>query len=75
MRRQNNYSPPQENGATAKLNAGWGDPILKFFSPDILLHPATYQCTSMYQHSGALLQRQRKELLSVPPVSYQKVNS
>jgi hypothetical protein len=44
-------------------------------SPDILLHPATYQCTGMYQHSGALLQRQRNELLSVPSVTYQKVNS
>jgi hypothetical protein len=44
-------------------------------SPDILLHPATYQCTGMYQHSGALLQRQRNELLSVPSVAYQKVNS
>ena len=44
-------------------------------SPDILLHPATYQCTGMYLHSGALLQRQRNELLSVPSASYQKVNS
>jgi hypothetical protein len=44
-------------------------------SPDVLLHPATHQCTGMYLHSGALLQRQRNELLSVPSVSYQKVNS
>ena len=44
-------------------------------SPDIPLHPATYQCTGTYQHSGALLQRQRNELLSVPSVAYQKVNS
>jgi hypothetical protein len=43
-------------------------------SPDILLHPATHQCTGMYLHSGALLQRQRNELLSVPSASYQKVH-
>ena len=42
-------------------------------SPDIQLHPATCQCTGMHLHSGALLQRQRNELLSVPSVSYQKV--
>jgi hypothetical protein len=44
-------------------------------SPDILLHPATCQCTGMYLHSSALLQRQRNELLSVPSASYQKVYS
>ena len=43
-------------------------------SPDIQLHPATYQCTGMYLHSGALLQRQRNALLSVPSASYQKVH-
>jgi hypothetical protein len=42
-------------------------------SPDVQLHPATCQCTGMYLHSGALLQRQRNELLSVPSASYQKV--
>jgi hypothetical protein len=44
-------------------------------SPDILSHPAIYQCTGMYLHSGALLRRQRNELLSVPSASYQKVHS
>jgi len=41
-------------------------------SPDIQLHPATYQCTGMYLHSGALLQRQRNALLSVPSASTKK---
>ena len=49
--------------------------VMLSVSPDIQLHPATYQCTGMYLHSGALLQRQRNELLSVPSASYQKVHS
>jgi hypothetical protein len=43
-------------------------------SPDVQLHPATHQCTGMCLHSGALLQRQRNELLSVPSASYQKAH-
>jgi hypothetical protein len=43
-------------------------------SPDILLHPATHQCTGTCLHSGALLQRQRNELLSVPSAPHQKVH-
>jgi hypothetical protein len=41
-------------------------------SPDIQLHAATCQCTGMYLHSGALLQRQRNALLSVPSASTKK---
>jgi hypothetical protein len=44
----------------------------KTVSPDIQLHPATCQCTGMCLHSGALLQRQRNALLSVPSASTKK---
>jgi hypothetical protein len=67
-----------EQTRTSKKRRGKGSQTVveldidDFVSPDIQLHPATYQCTGMYLHSGALLQRQRNALLSVPSASTKK---
>ena len=48
--------------------------VIVHVSPDVQSRPATRQCTGTYLHSGALLERQKKELPRAPSAQTQKAH-